>query len=181
MSEKLQVAGRKLQDYFSLLGLSPGFDIDLSDLEKRYFIAQRTFHPDRIIGKSAQARQMAISQSMLVNTAYETLKIPLKRALYMLSLKGITSDSSKPSQELLMEIMELREELAEAQAVSILSELESKNTIYQKDTIAQLTQAFDGDDFEQAAQLTTRLSYLSKIYDEIRAKKRVISEKSGKS
>src|ERR1700753_1284067 len=114
-------------DYFSAFALQPAFDIDLADLEKRYFLAQREFHPDRMVGKSAQARTMAISRSMTLNSAYETLKLPLKRAYYLLSLQGITPDSIKPSQALLVETMEMREQLVEAASKASLEALKTRN------------------------------------------------------
>jgi len=176
MSDDVQVVGSKLQDYFTIFGLFPDFILDLADLEKRYFIAQRTFHPDRMAGKSANARRMAISQSMLVNAAYETLKSPLRRASYLLSLHGI-AENSKPSHALLMEMMELREALSEAQNASELSELESQCLKNYEEALVNIAEAFGRKDLALAAELTTRLSYISKILDEIRAKKRIFNEK----
>lgn len=159
-------------DYFSVFGLSPSFDIDLADLEKRYFIAQREFHPDRMVSKSTQARTLAISRSMLLNSAYETLQSPLRRAQYLLLLQGVKSDAIKPSQELLIETMELREQLAEAQAASELSVLESRTEAGKVNVITQICQAFQENRYLMAGELAIRLSYLSKMADEIRVKKK---------
>lgn len=159
-------------DYFSALGLAPCFDIDLADLEKRYFLTQREFHPDRMVGKSTHARTLAISHSMLLNTAYETLKSPLKRSQYLLSLQGVKPDTVKPSQALLVETMELREQLAEAGTRAELASLEAQNS----EDIARITQeisaAFRENKHMQAGELSIRLSYLAKMSEEIRAKKK---------
>jgi molecular chaperone HscB len=164
-------------DYFSVLGLPPAFDIDLADLEKRYFLVQREFHPDRMLGKSAHERYLAISRSMLINSAYETLKSPLKRAKYLLSLNGIKEDSIKPSETLLMEIMETRETLAEAETGEKIAALEATNTREKEHILAQMANAFADKNLPLAAELVIRLSYAVKISDEIRTKKVLITAK----
>jgi molecular chaperone HscB len=109
-----------MQNYFVLLGLPESFDIHLSELERVYFAKQRDFHPDRQIGKNDAEKQKAIFASMDINTAYQALKDPLKRAQHLLDLQGIWvnsegKDTVKPTPELLMEMMILREEVSECQ------------------------------------------------------------------
>lgn len=165
-------------DYFALFGLPQSFDIQQADLEKRYFEAQRKFHPDRIVGKSAVERVNAISESMRVNSAYEILKSPLRRANYMLSLQGIAQDKAKPSQALIMEVMELRERLAETENTGGLQQMEAENTRSRDAALLQLSQAFRDHDFPLASEIATRLSYISKMQDEIRARMKVVREKA---
>ncbi len=168
-------ARNQQQNYFELFGFPPSFDIDLSELEKRYFLVQRQFHPDRMIGKSAYERTMAISMSMTINTAYETLRQPLKRIQYLLVLSGM-ADSARPSQELLMETMELREQLAETSTQEELGRLEAQNTHEKENVIAKISQAVGSRNFSQAAELAMRLSYLNKMADEILGKRKIISQ-----
>lgn len=100
-------------NFFDFFFLHPDYAIDPHALESAYFKAQRQFHPDRFVNKSPEEKLAALQKSMDINAAYETLKNPLKRAQYLLFLQGIIvgtdKDSIKPSPDLLMEIMELRE------------------------------------------------------------------------
>lgn len=149
-------------DYFSLLDLPPAFTIDAQQLESSYFKKQRQFHPDRFVGKPAEERQHALHQSMDINQAYETLKNPLKRAQYLLGLQNIVvgteKDSVKPSQALLIEVMELREEPPAKGTVEKLA----------GDSITRIAALYDKQAWEAMAQETLRLGYLNKIIaDEI--------------
>jgi Fe-S protein assembly co-chaperone HscB len=106
-------------NFFDWLGIETSFSLDESDLRKRYLAAQRESHPDRFIGKSDKERTVAVQRSMDMTLAYETLKSPLLRAQHLLDIHGFKvntegHDTIKPSPELLMEMMELREQLAEA-------------------------------------------------------------------
>jgi molecular chaperone HscB len=174
MSDGLQVAGCKLQDHFALFGLPRSFDINLQDLERRYFEAQRRFHPDRIAGKSTQERTQAISQSMQANAGYETLKSPLKRANYLLSLHGIMQDKTKPSQAVIMETMELREQLAETQDLQTLETMEKHNEKSRDAITLKLSAAFKEGNIPLAGELAIQLSYIYKMHGEIRHKKKTL-------
>src|SRR5689334_3454791 len=76
-------------DHFARLGLDRGFDVDTAELDRRYFALQRQLHPDRFVAKSPRERAIAQSQAASLNDAYETLKDPLARAVYLLKLGGI--------------------------------------------------------------------------------------------
>lgn len=140
--------------YFTLLNLKPAFDLDLSLLEAEYFKAQRLYHPDRFVGKSAEERSVALQKSMDINQAYDTLKNPLKRAQYILKLQGIIvgteADSVKPSKELLMEIMELREQASDVSKLH-------------KESLLAISKHYANNDWQNMAQETLRLGYLEKM------------------
>lgn len=142
-------------NYFALLGLPPAFTLDLPALEAAYFKAQHQFHPDRFVGKPDSERQAALQRSVDINKAYDTLKNPLKRAQYLLSLQGISvgtdSDTQKPSQALLMEVMELRES-PDAEKLASLA----------KESITRLEKLAAAQDWPAMAEETIRLGYLIK-------------------
>lgn len=109
-----QAAG---MDYYALLGLSERFAIDLGELERRYLERSRDVHPDRFVNAPAAERVAALQRSMQLNDAYKTLKKPHARAEYLLGRHGLfIGDNEALDPTFLMEVLELREELAEAKA-----------------------------------------------------------------
>lgn len=160
-----------LTDYFALLGLAPAFDIDLQALEAAYFAAQRQNHPDRFIGKPPAERQQAMQRSVDINNAYTTLKDPHSRACYLLRQQGIEVGDSKtarkPSQSLLMAIMDWREQVQEAQSEATLAGLETSLAGLQNAALDSISQAFHNTDWERMAEETMRLGYLAKTREEI--------------
>ena len=162
-----------MQNYFALLAVEPVFDVDLSALEKIYFTKQREFHPDRQIGKTDAEKQKAILASMEINAAYQTLKDPLKRAQNLLEMQGIWvnsegKDTVKPTPELLMEMMTLREEVAECNSIIALEKLEAHSTREHQHCVQSISDAFAKNDLQQAAMGALRLRYLEKLRDELR-------------
>lgn len=120
-----------MSDPFDTLGVEPRFDIDLDKLAERHRDLSRTLHPDRYAGAPAAERRMALGKAIEVNDAYRVLKDPVRRAEALLRRAGVPvgeTSEPKPSQALLMDMMEQREELADArrakdlQAVQKLAE-----------------------------------------------------------
>lgn len=160
-----------MQNYFTLLGIEQGFAVNESELQKLYVRAQQESHPDRMVGKSDAERTQAIQKSMDINEAHETLRNPLSRAQHLLALQGIvvnaeSKDSVRPSQALLMETMELREQLAAADNAGALQamalDLKKASAACQDILQAQ----FAAEDYDGAAQDTIRLRYLGKAMEE---------------
>src|SRR5579871_2951078 len=148
-------------DHFARLGLQRGFEIDLAELDRRYFGLQRNLHPDRFARRSSKERAIAESQSASLNQAYETLKEPLTRAAYLLELAGIRSAAAHAAtvddEELLSEAMENREALMEADNVETIDALTAKALASSISCLKDLGHAFRDNDLEQANRLTTRL------------------------
>jgi molecular chaperone HscB len=159
-----------MQNYFTLFDLPASFTLNEPDLQKRYTDVQRMVHPDRLVGKSAAERAVAIERSMQANDAYETLKSPLTRAEYLLALRGVMvnsdADTVKPSPEVLMETMELREQLAEVADGPALKALTEDIKESMKRVVTELEGAFATANDARAAQLTIRLKYLGKTLEE---------------
>lgn len=103
-------------NYFEIFGLEETFSVELKQLAERFQAIQKSVHPDRFAHASSQEQLLAVKKSTAVNDAYQTLKNPIKRAGYILSLRGVEIPSEQitfSDNMFLMRQMELREMLAE--------------------------------------------------------------------
>ena len=102
------------QNHFELFGLPARFDVDLAQLDIRYRELQREVHPDRFAAAPDAERRVSMQLATRVNEAYQTLKSPLKRAVYILQLRGVDpkleTNTAMPS-EFLMEQISWRERI----------------------------------------------------------------------
>ncbi len=109
-----------------MLGVPRKFHLDGGELETRYLTLQKETHPDRFAKALPRERLEAVVRNTELNDAYKVLKNEVKRAEYLLKLEGIDLGEEKPQAttgatkqrvvdpRLLMEVMELREALADA-------------------------------------------------------------------
>src|SRR5256885_13490827 len=77
------------QNHFELFGLPARFGVDAATLEARYRELQREVHPDRFAAAPEPERRVSMQLATRVNEAYQTLKSPLRRAVYILRLRGV--------------------------------------------------------------------------------------------
>ncbi len=106
-----------MADPFETLGVEPRYDLDPAALELRHRDLSRALHPDRYVGAPAAERRMALGKAIEVNDAYRVVKDPIRRAEALLRRAGVEvgeTGEPKPPPALLMEMMDLREELAAA-------------------------------------------------------------------
>ena len=162
-------------EYFTLLEILPAFDLDLAVLEASYFREQKNNHPDRFVGKPDAERLAALQRSADINMAYENLKDPLKRAQYLLLLQGMyvgtERDTVKPSQELLAEMMELRERIDEVRDIQTLYELIDELDETHKRLLNFISGAYAKAQWDRMAQLVLKLGYVQKAEDDLKKKK----------
>jgi molecular chaperone HscB len=169
-------------DAFDVLGLAPALDLDLTALEQRYRDLQRALHPDKFVHASSSERRESLSRAVSVNEAYRLLKDELKRAeLLFARLTGKKADDGQATAdpELLMEVMELRENLARARKHRDLAQakrLSDEVHALQETTGAGLRTAYatlaEGPNQraqEQAARALSRLRYYRRFQDEAAA------------
>lgn len=159
-----------MDNYFALLSLPESYALSQSALEAAYFAAQRATHPDRFVGRPESERTAAILKSQGVNDAYEALKNPLTRAEHLLALHDIVvaPENNKPPTMLLMEMMELREQIAQAAAIGALELARVIEDVKRatRDCEQRLAELCNGQRWLDAAPETLRLSYLFKALEE---------------
>ena len=111
-------------DPFTVLGLEPRFDLDPATLEARFRERSREVHPDRQPNASPAERAQAMIRTRALNDAYQVLRRPQSRAEHLLARAGLAiGDHEQLDPAFLMEILELREELAAARARGDLPEV----------------------------------------------------------
>ena len=163
-----------LADYYALLGLPRRFRLDGALLDKRYREIQAQVHPDKFVQAGDAERRVSLQWATRVNEAYQTLKKPLSRAQYVLSLAGHGVDAANNtamSSEFLIEQMEWREAVAEARLAREQGELEQLHyRVKQRmsSRYEQLAELIDDQqDYVQAADRVRRLMFLEKLLFDI--------------
>lgn len=104
------------KNYFQLFNLPEYCELDLESLAEVYRGLQREVHPDRFANADEQTKLLAVQSSGYLNEAYNTLKSPLKRVGYLLTLQGQDIEQvnqNELSMEMLLEQIQLREALEE--------------------------------------------------------------------
>ncbi|KAI8990891.1 Co-chaperone HscB, C-terminal oligomerization domain-containing protein [Mycotypha africana] len=164
-------------NFFHLMQVGEGeekdkakFDIDLKAMRKRFLLLQQQAHPDSYSQKDKREMDYAQLQSGVINKAYHTLKNPLSRAKYMLENLGlpVSESDSLVDPELLMDVMEFREEMEEVQSEEELLPLKERNEEKYNETVDKLASAFAGEDYDTAKTLTIQLQYLTRNQNAIR-------------
>lgn len=143
------------------------FTPDLKQLRKEFLQLQAKAHPD--LAPASQKRH-AEALSARINEAYKTLQDPLKRAQYLLSQHGIDVDdeSAKLSEsELLMEVMEAREAVEEAENEEDLIDIRAENSERIDKSVAILSEAFAQEEMDKAAREAIKLRYWMNIEESI--------------
>ena len=157
-------------DAFGLLGLPAQFDLDPAVIERAFFDKSKELHPDRFANAPAAERVAALSRSRALNDAYQTLKKPVPRAEYLLARAGVTiGDNEQLDPTFLMDILELREELAEARVAKRTSEIEKLCTTMKqrrKTAVDSLTPLFGKHDLAAIKEQLIVLRYLDRYLEE---------------
>jgi molecular chaperone HscB len=112
-------------DAFEQLGLPPRYDVDPAELERAFFERSKELHPDRFASAPAAERVVALSKARALNDAYALLKRDASRAEYLLAREGVTiGDNERIDPDLVMALLEEREQLAEARQQGELRQVE---------------------------------------------------------
>jgi len=113
--------------------------IDTAALEKSFYALSRRLHPDRFAARPAAEQEAALAESSRLNDAYRTLRDPIARTEYLLTLEGIeleeqsraATDAAKAAgtakkqvvpEDLLEEAFELNMQLEEMRAAKKMGE-----------------------------------------------------------
>ena len=154
-----------MQNYFELFSIDVDFSIDLELLESTYQQQIAKFHPDKFATHSDKEKSLALQNTSLINTAFDTLKSPLLRATYLLELQDIDAFDEKDTQmdvAFLMSQIELREQLESIESNKDELELDDfVENINQKvsQNIEQIEQLFVVNDLDKIKNLVRELKF----------------------
>lgn len=163
-----------MDTFFSLLNLPTAYALDLSQLEQAWREASARVHPDRFATASAAEKRIAMQWAARINQAYDVLKNPVKRAVYLCELAGQAVDAENNTRmdtAFLMKQMQWRETLDEVRndpaGLTQLAE-----TIHQEQQALErcLTELLDNKkDYVTASEKVRQLMFVAKIQQEIQS------------
>ena len=155
-------------DYFRFFGVEQKFNLDLPVLDQAYLAIQKEVHPDRHARGSDTEQRLAMQMATFANTAFQTLKNPVQRGLYLCQLYGVDArletNTAMPA-AFLMKQMEWRENLEDQDDdLGALEALAEEVDQSKRDTLVEITQAIDvAKNYERAAELLRGLLFIDKF------------------
>lgn len=161
-------------NYFQLFEIDESFQLDTASIEQTYRKLQREYHPDRYAHEDEQTQLRAVQAATHINEAFQTLKSPVRRAQYLLSLRGVETGEESRRQlpmDFLVKQMELRESLAEAQHAEdpfeVLESLAKQGKALLDAELDAFALALSDDRLEHAEESVRKLQFLTKLQTEI--------------
>jgi molecular chaperone HscB len=156
---------------FELFGLPQRFAQERPEIDARWKELQREAHPDKFAAQGAAAQRVALQWSVRINEAYQRLKDPLKRAAYLCELRGAPiqahSNTAMPG-AFLMEQMDWREALDEADSEEELETLSERVTTRRREMLARIGSLLDAEnDPLAAAQQVRALMFIERFAEDV--------------
>lgn len=105
-------------DFFSYLGVPRKLGLDAATLEQNFRALSRQFHPDYFYNATPAERRASLERSSYLNDAYRTLRQPMSRIEYLLTVEGMPvgghgEGTTQVPPSLLEDVFALNEELDE--------------------------------------------------------------------
>lgn len=161
--------------HFDLFHLPAQFALDETALDAAYRTVQTQVHPDRFAAAGDAQKRIAMQWATRANEAYRTLRDPLKRASYLLSLRGVdigAENNTAMEPAFLMQQMEWREGIEDAAAArnvdaldALLAELREERCI----RVERLGTLLDSGADQAAAEAVRQLMFIERVASEVGA------------
>ena len=151
-------------NHFELFGLPVRYQLDRELLSTRYVELTRATHPD-FAGTDAEAQVQAMELSARINEAHAVLDDDLRRAEYLLQLRGGTI-GEKASPDLLERIFEMREALSGALSSGDKSQaaaIRAQAANWLQQVVSEAGTHLDRGDNQKAQELLSAGRYIRKI------------------
>ena len=162
------------RNFFELFDVPVAYEVDLDLVQQRYRELQKAVHPDKFVNASDQEKRISMQQTSWVNEAFNTLKQPVDRAIYLLKLKGVDinlENETTMDAGFLMDQMEMREALSEVQSKDDpLAELDGfssqiKNKM--KHMMEGFSVAHESDQLDDAREWIRKMQFMQKAKKEV--------------
>ena len=158
-------------DDFELFGVPRRFAQERGALDARWKELQREAHPDRHAASGAAAQRQAMQWSVRINEAYQRIKDPMRRAAYLCELHGApirAEDNTAMPADFLMQQMEWREALEEADSIAEVDALEAQVQQARRVALDRCAELIDQrQDFAAAARQVRALMFIARFARDI--------------
>ena len=161
-------------NFFELFDVPVTYDVDLDLVQQRYRDLQKVVHPDKFANASDQEKRISMQQTSRINEAYNALRHPVDRAIYLLSLKGIDlnlENETTMDATFLMAQMEMREELSDIRCKDDpLAELDGFAKQIKNDMKAMMegySVAYKDDHLDDAKEWIRKMQFMQKAKKEV--------------
>lgn len=159
---------------FELFGIPAEFSQDRARLDARWKELQREAHPDKFAAQGNAAQRLAMQWSVRINEAYQRLKNPVKRASYLCELHGAQinaeNNTAMPA-DFLLQQMEWRDNLDEAESVEDLNEILLKSNVFRRELLSKIEQTLDVDqNYTAAVQQIRSLMFIERFVRDVDAR-----------
>lgn len=167
------LSGSLSDSHFVLFGLPEQFEIDANALDHAYRTVQAQVHPDRFAAAGEAQKRIAMQWATRTNEAYQTLRDPLRRAKYLLHLRGIdvgAENNTAMEPAFLMQQMEWRESIEDAVSAKNVDALDALAGELRDDERVRFTRlaALLGSGSNQpAAEAVRQLMFIERVASEI--------------
>ncbi|MDB5038785.1 MAG: DnaJ domain [Bacteriovoracaceae bacterium] len=155
-------------NFFKILDLPSRLNLNLKELEEKFYKASLKNHPDKNQGIAE-----ATLRSAEINEAYRTLKDKWKRAAYVLLSKGQSLDSKLPPS--MAEIYFEAQEVEDSQALVELEKRLVKEDLAREERLQKSFEEFDTatdplSTLEEMKTLVIEHKYASSMLRDLRTK-----------
>ena len=162
------------RNFFELFDVPVAYEVDLDLVQQRYRELQKAVHPDKFVNASDQEKRISMQQTSWVNEAFNTLKQPVDRAIYLLKLKGVDinlENETTMDAGFLMDQMEMREALSEVQSkddpLAELDDFSSQIKNKMKNMMEGFSVAHESDQLDDAREWIRKMQFMQKAKKEV--------------
>ena len=161
-------------NFFELFELPVSYQVDLSQIQKKYMDLQKQVHPDKFANASDAEKRLSMQQTSWINEAQTTLKDPVLRATYLLKLKGTDinlENETTMDAAFLMQQLEMRERLEhikkEDDPLDALDAMAKELKTSTQDMMAAFSEAYEAGQIDDAREWIRKLQFMQKAKKEI--------------
>jgi molecular chaperone HscB len=156
-------------NYFELFEIPVTLTPDPAILRKKYLELSRRYHPDYFVNTSGEEQLNALEVSALLNKGLKTLSDRDATIRYVLQTKGLVEEEEKYQlqPEFLMEMMEINEELADAEDPSGRVKVHQKLLNFEKEIyepVQKIVENYRDDTVTEEELLQVKDYYFKKKY-----------------
>ena len=156
---------------FELFELPTQFELNRNQLDAQWKALQKQVHPDQFASQGPADKRLAMQWSVRVNEAYQRLKNPLRRAAYLCELHGAplqAEDNTSMPAVFLMQQMQWREDLDEAQTEAAFTTLQSEIHDAKQSALQRCAQSLDIDkNWMAAVQEVRALMFIERFEEDL--------------